>query len=207
MAAIDLKKDLKHLYSPSKTPSIVDVPTLSFLMIDGQGDPRSESFKDVVGTLFSVAYTIKFHIKKTQNIDFGVMPLEGRWWVEDYRELDFERRDNWMWTLMIMQPESVTPEIVDQCRAAVQKKKGLAALPPVRLESFTEGLVAQMLYTGPYADEWPTIERLHAYIEEQGGTLTGKHHEIYLNDFTRTAPERLKTILRQPLHMPINEPV
>jgi hypothetical protein len=206
MAALDLKKDLKHLYAPAKTPSIVEVPAMSFLMIDGRGDPRAESYKEVVGTLFGVAYAVKFHVKKAQGIDFGVMPLEGRWWVQENTELDFESRDNWMWTLMIMQPAMVTAEIVDQCRAEVQKKKGLSALPPVRLETFTEGLVGQVLYTGPFADEMPTIERLHDYILAQGGALTGKHHEIYLSDFNRTAPEKLRTILRQPLQMPINEP-
>lgn len=206
MAAIDLKKDLKHLYAPSKTLSMVDVPTLSFLMIDGQGDPREDHYKQVVSTLFGVAYAVKFHVKKTQGIDFGVMPLEGRWWVEDYNQLDFDNRENWMWTLMIMQPEIVTAEIVEQCRAQVQKKKGLASLPPVRLEAFTEGLVAQVLYTGPFADEMPTIEKLHAFIEERG-TLTGKHHEIYLSDYNRTAPEKLRTILRQPMQMRVNAPV
>lgn len=206
MAALDLKKDLKHVYTASKTPAVVDVPPLSFLMLDGQGDPREEGYKEVVGLLFALAYTIKFHVKNTQGIDFGVMPLEGRWWVEDLANLDFEDRSNWIWTIMIMQPAMVTSEIVDQCRAEVQKKKGLSALPPVRLETFTEGRVAQVQFIGPYADEMPTIERLHDFIGEQGGTLTGKHHEIYLSDPNRTAPEKLKTILRQPMQIGINEP-
>jgi hypothetical protein len=203
MPALDLKKDLKHLYAPSgKIFSQVDVPAMNFLMIDGQGDPREQGYKDTVSLLYAVAYTIKFHVKKTQGFDYGVMPLEGRWWVEDLTKLDFEDRSNWLWTMMIMQPAQVTAEIVEQCRAEVQKKKGLDALPPVRLESFTEGLCAQVLFVGPYKDEMPTIERLHAYIWEQGAQLTGKHHEIYLSDPNRTAPEKLKTILRQPMTLP-----
>lgn len=200
MAALDLKKDLKQFYAPSgKTVSIVEVPTLSFLMIDGQGDPREQAYRDTVSLLFAVAYTVKFHVKRTQGFDFAVMPLEGRWWVENLDDLDFEDRSNWLWTIMIMQPACVTPDMVAQACLEVQKKKALAVPPPVRLESFTEGLVGQILFTGPYKDEMPTIEHLHASIQAQGGVLVGKHHEIYLSDPNRTAPEKLKTILRQPM--------
>jgi hypothetical protein len=204
MTAIDLKKDLKHLYTAAKDPTQVEVPALPFLMIDGAGDPREQPYKDTVGLLYAVAYTIKFQLKRAGH-DYVVMPLEGRWWVDDFRELDFEKRDNWRYTMMILQSEHVTAEIVEQACAEVQKKKQLPALPPVRLETLTEGLCAQVLFIGPYKDELPTIDRLHAYIESHGA-LTGKHHEIYLSDPNRTDPDKLKTILRQPMLLREGQP-
>jgi hypothetical protein len=205
MTAIDLKKHLRHLYTPSgKDPVQVDVPTLPFLMIDGEGDPREQGYKDTVSLLYAVAYTVKFQLKRLGH-DYVVMPLEGRWWVDDLTALDFEHRDNWRWTMMILQPEHVTAEMVAQACADVRKKKELATLPPVRFEIFTEGLCAQMPYIGPYKDELPTIDRLHAYIQSHG-MLTGKHHEIYLSDPNRTAPEKLKTILRQPMLLREKQP-
>jgi hypothetical protein len=204
MSAIDLKKELKHLYTASKEPAQVEVPAMPFLMIDGTGDPREQGYKDTVSLLYGVAYTLKFQLKRLGH-DYVVMPLEGRWWVDDYTQLDFDRRDNWQWTMMIRQPEQLTAEMVAQACVDLQKKKDLSALPPVRLETFDEGLCAQVLFIGPYKDELPTIDRLHAYIESRG-VLTGKHHEIYLSDPNHTAPEKLKTILRQPMLLREGEP-
>lgn len=204
MTAIDLKKDLKHLYTAAKAPTQVEVPALPFLMIDGGGDPREQGYKDTVSLLYAVAYTIKFQLKRAGH-DYVVMPLEGRWWVDDLTQLDFEKRDNWCWTMMIMQSEHVTAQMVEQACAEIQKKKNLAVLPPVRLETLNEGLCAQVLFIGPYKDELPTIDRLHAYIESHGA-LTGKHHEIYLSDPNRTAPDKLKTILRQPMLLREGQP-
>lgn len=202
MKKVDYKKELKHLYAPSaKEISVTDVPAMSFLMVDGKGDPNTANeYKQAVEALFAVAYTIKSMIKKgKQQIDFGVMPLEGLWWVPDMNDFSVERKDEWLWTMMIMQPEIVTKEIVAEAIAVVRKKKNPAALNKIRFEKFDEGKSAQILFFGPYKDEGLTIARLHKHIETLGGKLSGKHHEIYLNDPRKMAPEKLKTIIRQPM--------
>ena len=202
MTKIDLKKELKHLYSASaKEAAVVEVPEMNFLMIDGSGDPdASEEFQDAVGALYGLSYTLKFMIKKGERaLDYKVMPLEGLWWVEGEEAFDIDRRELWRWTLMIMQPEFVTAELVERAAEEVERKKSPPALEKARFESFREGLSAQIMHVGPYCDEGPTIERLHAFIRESGRQPRGKHHEIYMGDPRRTAPERLKTILRQPM--------
>ncbi|MBC8171711.1 MAG: GyrI-like domain-containing protein, partial [Anaerolineae bacterium] len=194
------KKTLKSLYAPT-TQSIefVEVPEMTYLMLDSSGDPRDEeNFQAVVSTLYTVAYAIKFALK-AHGIDFVVMPTEGLWWVEDLSKLDFDDRTNWLWTMMIVQPDGVTPEIFDTAVAAVRKKKNPARLDEVRLVRYAEGRAAQVLYIGAYADELPTIARLHEEIEAQGYVPTLKHHEIYLSDPRKTAPEKLKTVIRQPV--------
>lgn len=201
MKKVDFKKELKELYRPSaKKVTFVDVPAMNFLTIKGKGNPNTaQAYKDAVSALYSVAYTVKFMVKKGElAIDFGVMPLEGLWWVEDMAQFSTADKDSWLWQMMIMQPAFVTAEMIAEARAQVKKKKGLAAVDLLNLEQFVEGQAAQILYTGPYADEGPTIQNLHEQIWQQGGKLSGKHHEIYLNDPSRTAPERLKTVIRQP---------
>ena len=198
MEDLDLKKTLKHLYAPSKNFETVTVPEMTFLMVDGQGNPNdSPVYAQAVEALYSVAYTLKFALKKEVEKNYAVMPLEGLWWVPDMREFSTEDKDAWYWTMMILQPPEVTPERFQRACAEAGKKKDLPALPKMRLEPYTEGLAAQILYFGAYADEGPTIARLHAYIHAQGGTLSGKHHEIYLGDPRKTAPEKLKTVIRQ----------
>lgn len=198
---LDLKKDLKHLYSPSaKAFAFVDVPTMNFLMIDGKGDPNtSQDYKDAVEALYAVSYTLKFAIKKGQGIDYPVMALEGLWWADNMAEFSLDRRSHWLWTMMLMQPDVVTNSDVAAAIRDAQAKKGLPALSNIRFERYAEGQSAQILYFGPYKDEGPTIARLHAFIHENGCELTGKHHEIYLGDPRRTAPENLKTVIRQPV--------
>lgn len=201
MSKIDFKKELKHLYSASaKQTTFVDVPTLNYLSIDGAGDPNmSGEYQLAVQALFSLAYTIKFAIKKgATGIDYAVMPLQGQWWVDDMRQFSVARKDEWQWTLMIMQPPLVTEDIVKACREELAKKKDLAALPKVQFAAFTEGKAAQILHIGPFSEEGPTIARLHRCIEESGASLAGKHHEIYLSDIRRAAPDKWKTIIRQP---------
>lgn len=203
MKKIDYKKELKHLYKPSsKKVEIVDVPRMNFLMIDGAGDPNiSQEFQEAIEALFSVSYTLKFMIKKRDlEIDYGVMPLEGLWWADDMLQFSVEDKSNWKWTLMIMQPEYVIAEGVAEAIEQVTKKKGLPALPKLRFEAFTEGKVAQIMHIGPFSEEGPTVDRVHQFIEENGCKRSGKHHEIYLSDFRRTAPEKLKTIIRQPIN-------
>jgi len=202
MKKIDLKKEMKHLYNAStKNPEIVDVPKMNFLMINGEGDPNiSERFKGSVEALFPLSYTLKFMVKKSNiQIDYGVMPLEGLWWADDMAAFSMGKKELWKWTVMIMQPEYVTRDLYMEAQEYLKKKKDVLLLPDVRFESFMEGKSAQIMHIGPFSEEGPTIERLHKYIEANGDMLSGKHHEIYLSDLRRTAQEKWKTIIRQPM--------
>jgi hypothetical protein len=202
MEKIDLKKKLQHLYNASpKEAALVEVPPLNFLMVDGAGDPNASSdLQSAVEALYDVSYTIKFLLKDKQSLDYGVMPLEGLWDAQDPTRFSLEDKASWKWTLMIMQPKYVTLELVQQGIEKVQKKK---KSPPIisriRMETFQEGLSAQILHVGPFGDLGPTIEKLHKFAQEKGHALRGRHHEIYLSNPSRTAPEKLKTILRQPV--------
>lgn len=202
MNKIDLKKELKPLYTASaKEASMVTVPPLKYLMFNGFGDPNTNpEFPAGIEALYTVSYTLKFMLKKEQGLDYVVPPLAGLWWML-MADFDPDRRDDWRWTLMIPQPEEVTKELLAEALAAAKKKKALPALEKLRLEIYDEGQAAQILHVGPYGDEAPTIERLHAFIKEKGFHFCGKHHEIYLSDPRRTAPEKLKTILRQPISL------
>ena len=198
---LDLKKDFRDLYAPSaRDVEIVKVPRLSFLMIDGKGDPNlSPGFPLAVQALYAAAYTLKFMIKKDLRIDYPVMGLEGLWWADDLGAFSMERRDDWKWTLMIMQPSLVTKARVKKALAVAMEKKGLESLQDIRLEPYAEGLAVQIMHIGPYASEGPTIEKLHSFAAERGLTLSGKHHEIYLSDPRKVSPGKMKTVLRQPV--------
>ncbi len=202
MKKIDLKKEHAGLYAVSaKAPVIVEVPALNYLLIDGKGDPNTSlDYQAAVEALFSVSYTLKFMVKKGKEaIDYGVMPLEGLWWVEDMTKFDIYKKGDWLWTAMILQPEFITLQMVEAAVTAVKNKKNLPALGKIRFESYTEGKAGQILHIGPFSEEGPTIQRLHHFIEEQGYHLQGKHHEIYLSDIRKAAPEKWKTIIRQPV--------
>jgi hypothetical protein len=196
---VDYKKKYSQLYGAKRDPQIIEVPSLSYLTIDGQGDPNTAAeYREAVEALFSLSYTAKFTIKRESGKDFGVMPLEGQWWCEDMRRFSVDDKSSWLWTLMILQPPEVTKAVIDRCRSDLAKKKQLPALGRLRYSKFEEGLCAQILHVGPFSDEGPTVERLHAFIESQGGQLSGKHHEIYLSDIRRAAPGKWRTIVRQP---------
>lgn len=198
MEKLDWKKDLKQLYFPPAEPVTVEVPALNFLMFDGYGDPNtSPLYQESYEVLYGLSYTLKFTIKKELGIDYAVYPPEGLWWAEDMTDFQ-QHKDRWIWTMMIAQPAQVSAELVERARAEVLKKKGLASVAKARFETFSEGRAAQIMHTGPFADEGPNIAKVHAYIAAQGCQPTGKHHEIYLSDLRRTAPERLKTVIRQP---------
>jgi hypothetical protein len=202
MEKLDLKKHWKYLYRPLATAvTVVDVPALTYLMVDGEGDPNSSAaFVQAIEALYSLSYALKFSLKKSpQPIDYGVMPLEGLWWANDPQEFHRQDKSTWKWTAMILQPDFIDTRRVDSAFDEVRRKKNPAALGRVRLETLTEGGAAQILYIGPFADEGPTIQRLHDFIHSAGKELSGKHHEIYLSDPRRTAPEKLKTIIRQPM--------
>ncbi len=197
----DLARELKGLYLPPKERfTLVEVPKLSFLMVDGAGSPEaSPAFQEAIQALYSVAYTLKFTSKQEQGLDWKVMPLEGLFWTDASGRLTLDGKGHWNWTLLLLQPEFVTAQEVARAVDVAEKKKALPGLRSLRLEPFHEGLCVQTLYLGAYAEEKPTIERLHAFIAEEGYTPAGKHHEIYLSDPSRTAPERLKTVIRQPV--------
>ncbi|MFQ6608275.1 MAG: GyrI-like domain-containing protein [Fidelibacterota bacterium] len=202
MIKIDYKKELKHLYLPSaKEVSLLEVPAMNFLMIDGSGNPNtSEEFQKATEALYGVAYTLKFGLKKKGvGPDFTILPLEGLWWMEGRDDFDTEDKDNWSWTLMIMQPEHITNAQVEEAKEELKVKKNPPALSQIRFENYHEGLSVQILYIGPYSEEGSTIEMLHRYAEEKGYNLHKKHHEIYLGDPRRTKPENLKTVIRQPV--------
>lgn len=202
MAKIDMKKELRDLYTaPKGDPETVDVPPLDYLMIDGVGDPRSsQEFADAVGALYGLAYTLKFKLKKGPlAVDYVVMPLQGLWWADDMDVFTMMQRDDWQWRVMILAPKEVTQEMFEEAREELRAKKDPPSLDKARLGEYAEGLAAQIMHIGPYAEEEPTIQRLHEYIHEQGHQPRGKHHEVYLSDPNRTAPERMRTILRQPM--------
>ncbi len=199
MDKVDFKKELKQLYNPStKEVSFVEVPDMNFLLINGQGAPSSEEYMDAVQTLYPLAYALKFMVKKGRGVDYGVMPLEGLWWMDDMTRFSVERKDEWKWTAMIMQPKYVTEGDFKVALEQV-KKKNLLAIGKVRFELFYEGKAAQIMHIGPYSAEAPNIQKIHSAIKAAGHQLSGKHHEIYLGDPNKTAPEKLKTILRQPM--------
>ncbi len=198
----DYLKQMKELYGPSaKSVDVVDVPEMNFLMVDGEGDPnRAKSFGEAIEALYPVAYTLKFMAKKgPPAIDYGVMPLEALWWADDMSAFATGTKDAWKWTVMIMQPDCITPGMVAEAIQEVGRRKKPVALPLVRFESFKEGRAAQILHVGPFSEEGPTIEKVHAVIEQAGCKRSGKHHEIYLSDLRRAAPEKWKTIVRQPM--------
>jgi hypothetical protein len=203
MAKKDLSKELQELYFPSANePMVVKVPKMNFIMVDGQGDPNtSKDYMDAIGALYSVAYTAKFTLKKSaKGKDFIVMPLESLWWSDDPEDFLKGKKGKWHWTAMIMVPKHVTKKVVSDTIVQLKKKgKELPALPKLRLEEFNEGLSVQIMHIGPYSEERPNIEKLHRHIQESGHRIAGKHHEIYLGDPRRTKPEKLKTVIRQPM--------
>jgi hypothetical protein len=211
MKTLDLKKQYKHLYQPSaKKIEIVQVPCLQFAMIDGAIEKGSEPgksplFAEATQALYSISYTLKFMLKKrkTNPIDYPVMALEGLWWVED-GFFDITVKDNWFYTLMILQPDVITKDIFEEAKQQIRRKKGdFPSLSKVQLTEFEEGLCMQTMHIGPYATEPDTIERMRAYALENGYRdrvgPNGKHHEIYLGDPRKADPAKLKTVLRHPL--------
>lgn len=201
MTKIDFKKELKPLYQASAKQVVeVEVPPFNYLMVDGVGDPNTApAYAQAVEALFSVAYTAKFMLKKSvPSVDYAVMPLEGLWWMDDMAQFSTADKSHWQWTMMIMQPHLVSRATMDAAMDAVQKKKALPGLEHLRFAPFAEGRCAQVLHIGPFSEEGPTIARLHQFIDARA-KRTGKHHEIYLSDIRKAAPQKWKTILRQPM--------
>jgi len=211
MKTLDLKKQFKNLYQPSaKKIESAQVPNLQFAMIDGAIEKGSEpnkspSFADATQALYGLSYTLKFMLKKrkTNAFDYPVMALEGLWWVED-ANFDIRVKDNWFYTLMIMQPDVITQEVFEEAREQVRKKKGDSdMLKNLRLANFEEGLCVQTMHIGPYATEPETLDRMKEFMAENGLLdnvgPNGKHHEIYISDPRKAAPDKMKTVLRHPV--------
>ncbi|MBU4224420.1 MAG: GyrI-like domain-containing protein [Chloroflexi bacterium] len=207
MIKLDLRKELKYLYAPSaKKVEIVEVPRFQFAMIDGQieageGPSTSASFQEALQALYGISYTLKFtaKLRKENPIDYPVMALEGLWWVKS-GEFSFERKEDWLYTLMMLQPDFISAEMYAEALEQLRKKRGdNPSLAKMRLESFEEGLSMQIMHIGPYDDEPATIEKMDAFARENGYRPRGKHHEIYLSDPRRAEPARLKTVLRHPI--------
>jgi hypothetical protein len=200
MPKVDFKKDYRRFFNPSAQQVVEeDIPPFQYLMIHGAGAPDGQEYMDAIATLYPVVYTLKFALKP--EYEFTVGPLEGLWWDDTPHGFDAQHRDGWKWTAMIIVPDFVTAEHLTAAKAEVRRKAKVAPLlDRVDLETFDEGRCVQIMHIGPYAAEAPTIRRLHDYITDNGMTPRGKHHEIYLSDPRTTAPERLKTVIRQPVH-------
>ena len=206
---IDFKKTQKDLYQPGAKPSFIDVPEMIFIMVDGKGDPNTgEAYQSALGALYGLAYAVKMSKMGASQLkgyfDFVVPPLEGLWWT-DSGEYEPGKTDKgeMLWTSMIRMPKFVTPEAFETVKEALAKKKPELDTSIARLETFNEGLCAQVMHTGPYDDEPATIQALKAFIDDSGYKLdlsdTRRHHELYMNDPRKTPVERLKTIIRYPI--------
>lgn len=199
---VDLKKSLDAYQAKVGQIRALDVPDLQYLMIDGHGDPNtSPAFAEAVEALYPVAYALKFAAKRDLGRDFVVMPLEGQWWAEDMSSFTAERdKARWDWTLMIMQPDWIDEDMFTAAVAQAGTKGSPARLEDLRLEPLSEGRCVQTLHVGTFDDEADVLARMHdEFIPDNGFRMVGRHHEIYLSDLRRVAPEKQRTILRQPV--------
>ncbi|BCH23677.1 GyrI-like domain-containing protein [Mesorhizobium sp. L-8-3] len=202
MEKIDFRKHLKTLYNPPADRfEIVDVPPLTYFMIDGSGDPNTApAYAEAVETLYAASYTLKFMSKAVQSRDYVVPPLEGLWWAEDMTSFVTRQKEKWSWTMMIMIPDFLDRATVERAMEAAAKKKALPALGRLRVEQLEGGKSVQIMHVGPYDAEGPVLKRLHEeFLPANGLAERGRHHEIYLGDPRKTAPDKLKTVLRQPV--------
>jgi hypothetical protein len=198
----DVKRAHRELYAPSAREfTLVDVPPMRYLAVDGHGDPNSAAeYADAVEALYAVSYTVKFRSKRELGRDFVVAPLEGLWRADDPSVFVTREKGAWDWTMLIAQPDWIDDAFVADAVAAARAKRDRPALDRVRLIELHEGPSVQILHLGPYDDEGPTLARMHdEWMPQHGLTFGGDHHEIYLGDPRRTAPEKLRTILRQPV--------
>jgi len=201
---IDFKKTQKEFYQPNaQEPVIIEVPEMQFLMIDGMGSPGdSQEYQDALAILYPVAFRTKF-LSKAKGKDYVVPPLEGLWWADDMNDFTEGNRDKWKWTMMIRQPDWITQDIIKEATAITKEKKPELSklLPKLRLEKYKEGKAAQIMHIGPYSEEGPTVQKVHDFIQKEGGKFDGlkaKHHEIYLSDPRKANPATMKTVIRQP---------
>ena len=205
---IDFKKSLDSYRAKRGEFSIIDVPTMQYLMIDGQGDPNtSPAYAQALEALYPVAYKMKFHSKRELGRDYVVPPLEGLWWADDMAAFTRARDKNqWRWTMMILAPEWIDDDAFEAAVTQAGAQKPPVRLDDVRLESLSEGRCVQTLHLGSFDDEGPVLAQMHhEFIPANGLQLSGTHHEIYFSDPRKTAPEKLRTLLRQPVVLPTQE--
>lgn len=204
----DYKKTDKDLYLPKKTPAFLEVPEMTFIQAVGRGNPNvCQEYKDALEILYGLSYSIKMSKMDGSQpegyYEYVVPPLEGLWWMREEDGVDFTRKDGFYWISMIRQPEFVTEAVFEEAKQKLLKKKPELNFDRTRLVRWTEGLCCQVMHTGSYDDEPATLSRLEQFIAENGCvpdyTESRKHHEIYLGDPRRTAPERLRTVLRLPV--------
>lgn len=198
---VDFKKTENYKAKHNKF-QIIEIPTMQYLMVDGHGDPNtSEEFSQAIETLFPVAYKLKFMSKKELEKDYVVPPLEGLWWAKSMDDFTVTRdKSKWDWTLMLMTPDWITQEMFERVKEQLRAKDAPVFLDKIRLEKLDEGTCVQTLHIGSFDDEGPVLEKLHTeYILMHNLQPIHKHHEIYLSDFRKVSPEKLKTILRQPV--------
>jgi len=195
MTKLDVKKTQKALYSGRNGEwDLIDVPPMTYLSLSGQGDPEGEAYQTALARLYPLAYKLKF-ISKAAGADYVVPPLEAQWWADDPTAFTTNDRAAWKWRVLLRVPVDVTDDMLEDARA-----KAGAETATVEMIEITEGPSFQTLHIGPYTDEGPTLAHLHDTIMPQAGMTFGQpHHEIYLSDPRRVAPEKLKTILRQPV--------
>ncbi|MCZ4273544.1 GyrI-like domain-containing protein [Maritalea porphyrae] len=208
---IDFKRQDAKLYSGKvERFDLVKVPPMNYLMIDGDGGPGSESYPAAIAALYALSYGLKFFSKIEMEKDYVVGPLEGLWWADDMETFITREKDKWKWTMMIRQPDWLLGEHLDQVLETSIEKNGAksdaptdeATLRSVRLETLDEGDCVQVLHVGAYDDEGPVLAQMHnEYVPQNKMKMIGKHHEIYLNDPRKVTPDKLKTILRQPVHL------
>ena len=201
MDKIDFKKTLDSYQAKRGVFRLVEVPPLHYLMIDGHGDPNtSPAFAEAIETLYPIAYKLKFASKQGLGRDYVVPPLEGLWWADDMDAFSNRDKSQWDWTLLLLVPDWIDQAMVDAAVEQVAAKDPPARLGDVRFDLLDEGLCVQTIHVGSFDDEGPVLQKLHEeFIPNQGLTPTGHHHEIYVRDFRRTAPDKLRTLLRQPV--------
>ncbi len=206
--AFDFKKEYKEFYMPKDQPAIIDVPKMNYIAVRGHGDPNQEDgeYKQAIGLLYGIAYTIKMSKKGDHRIegyfDYVVPPLEGFWWQDDVKGVDYAHKEDFNWISLIRLPDFVTEDdLVWAIKEAEKKKK--TDFSKVEFLSYDEGRCVQCMHTGPYDDEPATVERMHEYMMNEGYVLDISderfHHEIYLSDVRKTDPEKLKTVIRHPV--------
>ena len=199
---VDLKKSLDSYRARRGEFRVVDVPGLQYLMIDGHGDPNtSPDYAAALDALYPVAYALKFASKRELGRDYVVMPLEGLWWAADLDAFTTMRdKSRWDWTMMILTPDWIDRGLFSAAVERTRARNAPSRLDDLRLAPLAEGRCVQTLHVGPFDAEAEVLARMHErFIPDNGFRMTGKHHEIYLSDPRRTAPERLRTILRQPV--------
>lgn len=203
MQKVDFKKTLSKLYDPKNISEwgVIDVPEMKFLMVDGEGDPNiADDYRDAVEALYSVSYALKFMSKRELGKDYTVSALEGLWHAEDMSIFMKKKKDEYKWTMMIMQPDWIDETMVASGIAQAKEKKNPVALSKLYFKSYAEGSALQLLHVGSYDDEAPKLMHLHdTFMPDNGYTFNGLHHEIYLSDPRKVSSDKLKTILRQPI--------